>query len=75
MVIFQEIKLKKAVQFYSYWSNYLEPTNAVMSLASLGGALAKANYYILSSLEHVFNNMFKLFWAFWLSWESIYSYW
>ena len=55
-------KAKKAVQFYSYWSNYLEPTNAVMSfLASLGGALAKANYYILSSLEHVFNNMFKLF--------------
>ena len=24
-------KAKKAVQFYSYWSNYLEPTNAVMS--------------------------------------------
>ena len=55
-------KANKMVKFYSYWSNYLEPTNAVMAfLASLGGALAKANYYILSSLEHVFNNMFKLF--------------
>ena len=55
-------KANKMVKFYSYWSNYLEPTNVVMSfLAIIGGALAKAVYYILASLEHVFNNMFKLF--------------
>lgn len=50
------------VEFYKYWSNYLEPTPAYMAfLSSLWGALAKGLYFITSSLEHVFNNLFKLF--------------
>lgn len=53
---------EKFAQFYSYWSNYLTPLPAFMAfLAYLPGALAKALYQITASLEHVFNNMFKLF--------------
>ena len=53
---------KKLAEFYSYWGNYLEPTPAFMAyLAYLPGGIAKAFYQITSSLEHVFNNMFKLF--------------
>ena len=53
---------KKLGEFYSYWGNYLEPTPAFMAfLAYLPGGIAKALYQITSSLEHVFNNMFKLF--------------
>ena len=53
---------KKLAEFYSYWSNYLEPTPAFLAfLASLPGGIAKALYQITASLEHVFNNMFKLF--------------
>lgn len=53
---------KKLAEFYSYWSNYLEPTPAFMAfLTYLPGGIAKALYQITSSLEHVFNNMFKLF--------------
>lgn len=53
---------KKLAEFYSYWGNYLEPTPAFMAfLAYLPGGIAKALYQITSSLEHVFNNMFKLF--------------
>ena len=53
---------KKLAEFYSYWGNYLEPTPAFMAfLTYLPGGIAKALYQINSSLEHVFNNMFKLF--------------
>lgn len=53
---------EKVAQFYSYWSNYLDSTPAFLSfLAYIPGALAKASYSITASLEHVFNNMFKLF--------------
>ncbi|MGQ7479144.1 pLS20_p028 family conjugation system transmembrane protein [Streptococcus suis] len=50
------------VEFYKYWSNYLEATPAYMALlSSLWGTLAKGLYFITASLEHVFNNLFKLF--------------
>ena len=50
------------VEFYKYWSNYLEPTPAYLAfLSSLWGSLAKGLYFITASLEHVFNNLFKLF--------------
>ena len=53
---------KKLAEFYSYWGNYLEPTPAFMAyLSYLPGGIVKAFYQIISSLEHVFNNMFKLF--------------
>ncbi|HGC9774537.1 TPA: pLS20_p028 family conjugation system transmembrane protein [Streptococcus agalactiae] len=53
---------EKVAQFYSYWSNYLDSTPAFLSfLTYIPGALAKALYSITASLEHVFNNMFKLF--------------
>ena len=53
---------EKVAQFYSYWSNYLDSSPAFLSfLAYIPGALAKALYSITASLEHVFNNMFKLF--------------
>ena len=52
----------KMASFYSYWSNYLEPTPAFLSyLMMIPGGIAKALYQITASLEHVFNNMFKLF--------------
>nr|WP_242034324.1 MULTISPECIES: hypothetical protein [Streptococcus] len=48
--------------FYRYWSNYLDSTPAFLSfLAYIPGGIAKALYAITVSLEHVFNNMFKLF--------------
>ncbi|HEM3647516.1 TPA: hypothetical protein U1C40_000094 [Streptococcus suis] len=50
------------VEFYKYWSNYLEPTPAYLAfMSSLWGYLAKGLYFITASLEHVFNNLFKLF--------------
>ena len=53
---------EKMASFYIYWSNYLEPTPAFLSfLAYIPGGIAKALYSITASLEHVFNNMFKLF--------------
>ncbi|AXQ78578.1 hypothetical protein DDV21_005535 [Streptococcus chenjunshii] len=53
---------EKMASFYKYWSNYLDTTPAFLSfLAYIPGAIAKALYSITSSLEHVFNNMFKLF--------------
>lgn len=53
---------EKMVSFYRYWSSYLEPTPAFLSfLAYIPGGIAKALYSITASLEHVFNNMFKLF--------------
>ncbi len=53
---------EKMASFYSYWSNYLEPTPAFLAfLAVIPGGIAKALYQITASLEHVFNNMFKLF--------------
>ncbi|MDK6230839.1 hypothetical protein QP123_11565, partial [Streptococcus agalactiae] len=43
-------------------SNYLEPASVVNAfLAGIGGSFMKGLYYITASLEHVFNNMFKLF--------------
>lgn len=52
----------KFAQFYSYWGNYLEPAPAFLSyLAYLPGGIAEVFYQITVSLEHVFNNMFKLF--------------
>lgn len=53
---------EKFAQFYTYWGNYLEPTPAFLSyLSYLPGGIAKAFYQVTASLEHVFNNMFKLF--------------
>ena len=53
---------EKMASFYKYWSNYLDTTPAFLSfLAYIPGAIAKALYQITASLEHVFNNMFKLF--------------
>ncbi|EPX07434.1 membrane protein [Streptococcus agalactiae MRI Z1-217] len=53
---------EKMASFYKYWSNYLEPTPAVISLLIyILGGIIKAIYLITASLEHVFNNMFKLF--------------
>lgn len=50
------------VEFYKYWSNYLEPTPTFLAFMSkVLSAFAKALYLITASLEHVFNNMFKLF--------------
>lgn len=50
------------VEFYKYWSNYLEPTPAYLAfMSNIWGALAKGLYFITASLEHVFNNLFKLF--------------
>ncbi|EPX14751.1 membrane protein [Streptococcus agalactiae LDS 610] len=53
---------EKMASFYKYWNNYLDSTPAFLSfLAYIPGAIAKALYSITASLEHVFNNMFKLF--------------
>ena len=53
---------EKMASFYKYWSNYLDSTPAFLSFLSyIPGGIAKALYSITSSLEHVFNNMFKLF--------------
>uniref|UniRef100_UPI003F68FB4F pLS20_p028 family conjugation system transmembrane protein n=1 Tax=Streptococcus pluranimalium TaxID=82348 RepID=UPI003F68FB4F len=52
---------EKMATFYKYWSNYLEPTPAVISLLIyILGGIIKAIYQITASLEHIFNNMFKL---------------
>lgn len=52
----------KLAEFYSYWGNYLEPASVFLSyLTYLPGSIAKVFYQITVSLEHVFNNMFKLF--------------
>lgn len=52
----------KFAEFYAYWGNYLEPTPAFLTyLMALPGGFAKALYQITATLEHVFNNMFKLF--------------
>lgn len=53
---------EKMASFYKYWSNYLDSTPAFLSfLAYIPDAISKALYSITASLEHVFNNMFKLF--------------
>lgn len=53
---------EKMASFYKYWSNYLDSSPAFLSfLAYIPGGIAKALYSITASLEHVFNNMFKLF--------------
>lgn len=53
---------EKMASFYKYWSNYLDSSPAFLSfLAYIPGGIAKALYSITVSLEHVFNNMFKLF--------------
>ena len=52
----------KFAEFYAYWGNYLEPTPAFLTyLMALPGGIAKALYQITATLEHVFNNTFKLF--------------
>ncbi|MGM0183344.1 hypothetical protein IGK74_002309 [Enterococcus sp. AZ150] len=53
---------KYVLQFYHYWSNYLTTIPALLAkLVAILGILAKGLYYLISSLEHVFNNLFKLF--------------
>lgn len=53
---------QKMANFYAYWSNYLEPTPAYLTyFMAIPGSIGKALYSITASLEHVFNNMFKLF--------------
>lgn len=60
-----EIKGKngeKLASFYQYWHNYLDATPAVLTVINkLLGGIAKALYMMTLSLEHVFNNLFKLF--------------
>ena len=52
----------KFAEFYAYWGNYLEPTPAFLTyLMAIPGGIAKALYQITATLEHVFNNTFKLF--------------
>ena len=52
----------KFAEFYAYWGNYLEPTPAFLTyLMAIPGGIAKALYQITVTLEHVFNNTFKLF--------------
>lgn len=52
----------KFAEFYAYWGNYLEPTPAFLTyLMAIPGGIAKALYQITVTLEHAFNNMFKLF--------------
>lgn len=53
---------QKMANFYAYWSNYLEPTPVYLTyFMAIPGSIGKALYSITASLEHVFNNMFKLF--------------
>nr|WP_039693647.1 hypothetical protein [Streptococcus gallolyticus] len=53
---------EKVASFYKYWSNYLDASPAFLSfLAYIPGGIVKALYQMTISLEHVFNNMFKLF--------------
>ncbi|GFG41315.1 pLS20_p028 family conjugation system transmembrane protein [Streptococcus canis] len=53
---------QKLASFYQYWHNYLDATPAVLTVINkLLGGMAKALYMMTLSLEHVFNNLFKLF--------------
>lgn len=53
---------QKLASFYQYWYNYLDATPAVLTVINkLLGGMAKALYMMTLSLEHVFNNLFKLF--------------
>ncbi|MFS5201040.1 hypothetical protein V2T39_07235 [Streptococcus agalactiae] len=55
-------KGEKLASFYQYWHNYLDATPAVLTVINkLLGEMAKALYMMTLSLEHVFNNLFKLF--------------
>lgn len=55
-------KGEKLASFYQYWHNYLDATPAVLTVINkLLGGIAKALYMMTLSLEHVFNNLFKLF--------------
>ena len=59
---------QKLASFYQYWHNYLDATPAVLTVINkLLGGMAKALYMMTLSLEHVFNNLFKLFGLFGLS--------
>ncbi|MGT2930182.1 pLS20_p028 family conjugation system transmembrane protein [Streptococcus dentasini] len=52
----------KLVQFYHYWSQYLHPQGAFWAfIYMLPGGIAKSLYQITAALEHVYNNLFKLF--------------
>lgn len=53
---------QKLASFYQYWHNYLDATPAVLTVINkLLGGMVKALYMMTLSLEHVFNNLFKLF--------------
>lgn len=53
---------KALLSFYNYWGNYLDPIPAFLAfMLKPVGILAKGLYLFTSSLEHVFNNLFKLF--------------
>lgn len=55
-------KGQKLASFYQYWHNYLDATPAVLKVINkLLGGIAKVLYMMTLSLEHVFNNLFKLF--------------
>ncbi|HEL0046210.1 TPA: hypothetical protein TT719_001171 [Streptococcus equi subsp. zooepidemicus] len=55
-------KGQKLASFYQYWHNYLDAAPAVLTVINkLLGGIAKALYMMTLSLEHVFNNLFKLF--------------
>lgn len=52
---------KALLTFYRYWGNYLDPIPAFLAfLYKPMGMFAKGCYQITNSLEHVFNNLFKL---------------
>lgn len=53
---------QKWSQFYHYWSQYLHPQGAFWAfIYVVPGGIAKAMYQITAALEHVYNNLFKLF--------------
>ncbi|MDG3142910.1 hypothetical protein MKL29_08835 [Streptococcus suis] len=53
---------QKLASFYQYWHNYLDATPAVLTVINkILGSISKALYMMTLSLEHVFNNLFKLF--------------
>ena len=52
---------KALLAFYRYWGNYLDAIPAFLGfLYKPLGMLALGLYYLTNSLEHVFNNLFKL---------------
>lgn len=59
---YEDSRTGPLLDFYRYWGNYLEPTSTFIAfMINFSEALVKTFYYIIFSLEKVFNNSFKLF--------------